>query len=87
MEEMIRAEHLSYEYVRTWEEESGSRQERIQALDDLSLSIEKGSFVAVLGHNGSGKSTFAKEINALLKPTVNLSHLTCTEYSGITLSP
>ena len=49
MEEMIRAEHLSYEYVRTWEEESGSRQERIQALDDLSLSIEKGSFVAVLG--------------------------------------
>ena len=69
MEEMIRAEHLSYEYVRTWEEESGSRQERIQALDDLSLSIEKGSFVAVLGHNGSGKSTFAKEINALLKPT------------------
>ena len=54
MEEMIRAEHLSYEYVRTWEEESGSREERMEGLDHLSLSSEKGSFVAVIGHNGSG---------------------------------
>ena len=39
------------------------------ALTDISLSIEKGEFVAVLGHNGSGKSTFAKLINALLIPS------------------
>ncbi|MBR6617859.1 MAG: energy-coupling factor transporter ATPase [Oscillospiraceae bacterium] len=37
-------------------------------LKDVSISIEKGSFVAVLGHNGSGKSTFAKHINAILVP-------------------
>ena len=38
-------------------------------LDGVNLEIEEGSFVAVLGHNGSGKSTFAKHINALLQPT------------------
>ena len=37
-------------------------------LSDLSLSIEKGQFVCVLGANGSGKSTFSKLINALLVP-------------------
>ena len=39
------------------------------ALDGVTLSIEKGSFVAVLGHNGSGKSTLAKTMNAILVPT------------------
>lgn len=39
------------------------------AVDHVSLSIEKGSFVAVLGHNGSGKSTLAKLMNALYLPT------------------
>ena len=39
------------------------------ALDGVTLSIEKGSFVAVLGHNGSGKSTLAKTMNAILIPT------------------
>ncbi len=38
------------------------------AVDHVSLSIEKGSFVAVLGHNGSGKSTLAKLMNALYLP-------------------
>ena len=35
----------------------------------MDLDIQAGEFVAVLGHNGSGKSTFAKHINALLLPT------------------
>ena len=35
----------------------------------MNLEIEKGSFVAILGHNGSGKSTFAKQINGILSPT------------------
>ena len=40
-----------------------------RAIDNLDLDIEKGSFVAVLGHNGSGKSTLAKHINGILTPT------------------
>ena len=39
------------------------------AVDHVSLNVEKGSFVAVLGHNGSGKSTLAKLMNALFLPT------------------
>lgn len=39
------------------------------ALEDINLTIQKGEFVAVLGHNGSGKSTLAKHFNALLQPT------------------
>ncbi len=38
------------------------------ALDGVTLAIEPGSFVCVLGGNGSGKSTFAKHVNALLAP-------------------
>ena len=38
-------------------------------LDGVNLAIEKGSFVAVLGHNGSGKSTMAKHLNAILLPS------------------
>ena len=40
-----------------------------ESLCGVSLEIEKGSFVAVLGHNGSGKSTLAKHLNAILTPT------------------
>lgn len=40
-----------------------------ESLKGVSLTIEKGSFVAVLGHNGSGKSTLAKHLNAILLPT------------------
>ena len=40
-----------------------------EVLRDISLEIERGSFVAVLGHNGSGKSTFAKCLNGILQPT------------------
>jgi energy-coupling factor transporter ATPase len=40
-----------------------------RAIDDLDLDIREGDFVAILGHNGSGKSTFAKHINGLLLPT------------------
>ena len=56
---MIRVEHLTYQYPDT----------DTAAVKDVSLHIEKGSFVAVLGHNGSGKSTLAKHFNGILQPT------------------
>ena len=43
--------------------------DEIESLCGVNLEIEKGSFVAVLGHNGSGKSTLAKHMNAILTPT------------------
>lgn len=66
---MVKAENLKYEYVRTFENGKETRTEKLMALDGVNIEIERGSFVAVLGHNGSGKSTFAKQINALIMPT------------------
>lgn len=43
--------------------------EEIAALNNLDLTVNRGEFVVIIGHNGSGKSTFAKHINALLLPT------------------
>lgn len=39
------------------------------ALDDVSFSVEKGEFIGVIGHTGSGKSTLMQHLNGLLKPT------------------
>ena len=64
---MIRAAGLGYEYLRY--EEEGQEPEVTKAIEDVSLEIQKGQFIAVLGHNGSGKSTLAKHINALLVAT------------------
>ena len=62
MTEAIRTEHLKFTYDA--QSESGG----VTVFDDLNLSIEEGSFVAVLGHNGCGKSTLAKHFNAVLLP-------------------
>ena len=66
-ETMIQAEDLVYEY-RKYDEE-GRERELIKAVNGVSFQIEKGDLVAILGHNGSGKSTFAKQINGILLPT------------------
>ena len=63
MSTMLQTEHLSFAYPA--EEGQGAP---TAALEEVSLSIEKGSFVVVLGHNGSGKSTLAKHMNAVLLP-------------------
>lgn len=63
---MIRAEDIVFEYIRRDEKDEVVGVQT--ALDHLSFRVNKGEFVAILGHNGSGKSTLARHINALLTP-------------------
>ena len=60
MDSFILAKDLTFKY---------NNENEKNALNGVNLTIEKGEFAAVLGHNGSGKSTFAKHMNALLIPT------------------
>ena len=55
----IAAEHLTYIY-------NGGSEFATRALDDVSLTIEEGEFFGIIGHTGSGKSTFIQHLNALL---------------------
>ena len=59
---ILETENLKFAYP----DGEGGREETI--LDGVDLSIEQGSFVAILGHNGCGKSTLAKHFNAILLP-------------------
>lgn len=61
MSNIIEIKNVNYKYE--------TDDTRFSVLKNLSLNIEKGSFVAILGHNGSGKSTLAKLMNGLYKPT------------------
>ena len=63
MDNIIRTENLCFNYT---DDETGKT---TCVLKDISLEIKRGEFIAVLGHNGSGKSTFAKHLNAILIPT------------------
>lgn len=65
--EIIKTEDLIFDY--TVFDENGDETGKNRILTDINLSIEKGSFLAVLGHNGSGKSTLAKHFNGILLPT------------------
>ncbi len=63
MNEMIKTDHVYYEY-RSRSEELAA----VKAVNDVSMTINQGEFVVVLGRNGSGKSTLARLMNALLIP-------------------
>ena len=64
---IIKARQLVHEYIRR--DEEGNVESIQTALNHVNIDVKAGQFIAVLGHNGSGKSTFAKHINALLTPT------------------
>ena len=63
MSEIIKVEHLAYTYP-GMDDMPG-----VAVFEDMNLTIEQGSFVAVLGTNGCGKSTLAKHFNSILLPT------------------
>jgi len=65
--DMIQTEKLVFEYEKR--DEEGNVIGKSRAIDEVDIGVEEGQFIAVLGHNGSGKSTFAKHINAILVPT------------------
>ena len=69
MEQAVQVENLSYTYPGSEEGESHP------VFHGLNLSIRKGSFVAILGHNGCGKSTLAKHFNAILLPAGGSVHV------------
>lgn len=64
---IIKTEKLTFEYIRR--DEEGNVEGINRAVDEVTLNVKQGEFIAILGHNGSGKSTFAKHLNAILCPT------------------
>lgn len=64
---IIEAKKLVFEYIRR--DKDGEVDGITRAVDEVDLDIERGDFIAILGHNGSGKSTLAKHMNAILYPT------------------
>lgn len=63
--ELIKFENVDFSYTL---EDDENNEQQVDVLKNLNLKIEKGSFVAILGHNGSGKSTIAKLTNGIIFP-------------------
>ena len=67
MKKMVQTDDLIFEYAKR--DEEGNVIGSYRAIDQVNLEVEEGQFIAVLGHNGPGKSTLAKHLNAILVPT------------------
>ena len=83
---IIKTENLSFVYDDEGTSVSAVSAVIPPALDDVTVSIKKGEYIAVLGHNGSGKSTFAKLLNMILKPIngrvyIDGKDITCEEFT------
>ena len=65
MEDFIKVENVSFQYVSEADDEPLTA---VNVIKNISLNIKKGEFIALLGHNGCGKSTMAKLLNAMLFP-------------------
>lgn len=65
--DIIKTENLCFDYI--LRDDDGKIIEQSTALRNVNLSVPEGQFLAVLGHNGCGKSTLAKHFNAILTPT------------------
>lgn len=70
---IIQIKDLFYQYQK--HDDSGAMIEEVQAVNGVNIDIQKGEFVAILGHNGSGKSTLAKHLNVILEPTRGSVHI------------
>lgn len=69
----IKAKDIEYSYHRY--KEDGEVEASIKALNKVDINVQEGDFICVLGHNGSGKSTFAKLLNTLLQPEAGMLYV------------
>lgn len=75
---IIQTENLGFTYEDSIEENLSE----IPALSGVNINIERGEYVAILGHNGSGKSTLAKLLNMILAPTVGKIYIDGTDITA-----
>ena len=73
-------DHIVFEHVT---KEFGTRSGTVRALDDVSLTIKRGSISAVIGHSGAGKSTLVRLINGLETPTSGRVLVDGTDFSQL----
>lgn len=75
---IIKTENLGFTYA----DDDELATAEIPALAGVSINVERGEYIAVLGHNGSGKSTFAKLLNMILTPTVGKIYIDGTDITS-----
>lgn len=66
MVNIVKIKNLVHDYIDNGDD---GKEIAVRAISDVSIDVAEGQFIAILGHNGSGKSSLAKHINALLMPT------------------
>ena len=77
---IIKAVKLAFDYLKY--DEDGNVQETQRAVDGVDIDIKEGQFVAILGHNGSGKSTFLRCLNLLENPESGKIYFEGDEITG-----